>query len=732
MSTLTPVGSAADVGRMRRCLAFVRQYGLRRCAFRVTHDLRRRSGLLKRHFPAWRWEDRPLASWLRPQTPSTPHEYRRYRIALGSNFFFPSGRPPAPPKQWTAGAVSEARELLQGRFRYFSSRFGELGSPPDWFLNPFTGQRAAADPHWCDLDDFEASRGDVKYIWEPSRFSWAYALARAYASEPCEEFAQGFWRLLESWMAANPPQIGPNWMCGQEVAIRLLACLFALHVLAGSPETTDERFASLVVLVAASAERIAGNIDFARAQMGNHAVSEAAGLWTVGVLFPELKHADTWRKVGRRVLEDEVRQFNYSDGSYTQHSTNYQRLMLHNYVWCLRLGELNGEAFSPLVRDRISSSYRFLYELQDPAHGQLPNYGPNDGALILPLSSCRYRDYRPVLGAAHYLFTGEQLYETGPWSEEMMWLFGDDALRSTVKPLERSGRAFQVGGYYTLRGRDTWGMVRCHSYRSRPNQADMLHLDVWWRGLNLLRDSGSFTYYDPECGWNHYFVSTAAHNTVEVGGVDQMIKGPRFQWYSLLRSQVLGRRSDGEIEIWAGEHDGYTRLVSDAVHRRAISRVGDRYWLVIDDVLGAGDESVILHWQLPDVEYEKRPDELVLRTPGGSCLLTVRSTAREWIWDVYRGVDEPGRRAGWDSQAYGIKEPALTVQVRAVAALPVRFCSVLALDTDELSVGGDLLTCLECGLPGAAPVIASLKPPRTGVLPMTEIRWSKQRCELAS
>jgi len=95
-------------------------------------------------------------------------------------------------------------------------------------------------------------------------------------------------------------------------------------------------------------------------------------------------------------------------------------------------------------------------------------------------------------------------------------------------------------------------MVRCHSYRNRPNQADMLHLDLWWRGVNVLRDSGSFTYYDPLTEWNRYFLSAAAHNTITVAGQDQMIKGPRFQWFSLVQSRFLGYRENELGSLWRG------------------------------------------------------------------------------------------------------------------------------------------------------------------------------------
>jgi asparagine synthase (glutamine-hydrolysing) len=667
------------IGTLKRYQVLVKQYGLRRCVGRVVHDWKRRRGLLKPRFPAWRWEERPLQTWLRPGVPGEPAGFRAYRAAAGVKFFFAPGEPPHIPAEWLAAAVREADELLAGRFRYFSHAVAQLGSPePDWLANPFTGQREAPGRHWLDTEDFEPQRGDVKFIWEPSRFGWVFTLARAYAANRDEKYAEAFWQLLESWMRANPPQSGPNWICGQETAIRVLAATFGGYVFWNSPAATDERVAALVVMLAGSAERIAGNIDYARSQMGNHAVSEAAGIFAVGVLLPELREAEKWRRLGQFVLEDEARQFCAADGSYAQHSMNYQRLMLHDYLWSLALGERNGIQFSELTRERLGRSYEFLYQLQDET-GWLPNYGPNDGALILPLNGCAYRDFRPVLGAMHYLLRRQRLYDDGPWSEDLLWLFGAGAADAPVSASQRSSRDFAAGGYYTIRTPQAWAMVRCHSYRNRPNQADMLHLDLWWRGINLLRDSGSFSYYDPAGQWGRYFVSTAAHNTVTVGDVDQMIKGPRFQWLSLLSSRFLGRRHGAEVTVWEGEHFGYRRLPSRAVHRRTIVCLGGSGWLVVDDVFGAGDEIVRLYWQLPDLAYQAQGAGLRLEMPQGVCSLHLASQAPGLEWTVLRGVDDGELRAGWDSSHYARRDAALTVRSTARGRLPMRLVTLIGL-----------------------------------------------------
>ena len=122
------------MSRIGEIVSLVRQYGLRRCAYRAVHDAARRTGLLKRRFPAWAWAERPLAAWLRPGVPVDPDGYVAWRGAAGAPFFFAAGRLPHLRAEWAAGAIETAEAILGGDFPYFSGRAEHLGYPePDWF-----------------------------------------------------------------------------------------------------------------------------------------------------------------------------------------------------------------------------------------------------------------------------------------------------------------------------------------------------------------------------------------------------------------------------------------------------------------------------------------------------------------------------------------------------------------------------------------------------------------------
>src|SRR5512141_1162029 len=252
---------------------------------------------------------------------------------------------------------------------------------------------------------------DIKFIWEPSRFAMVYTLVRAYRSTRDEKYAAAFWELIQSWAESNPPNTGPNWMDGQEAALRLMAWAFGFYAFMDSPSTTAERVSQFVVIVAAHAERIYRNIAYAISTHSNHTISEAFGLWLVGLLFPELNKAEKYFALGRDLLEQESAAQIFPDGTYSMYSLNYHRFVLHLYLYAIRLSELNDRPFSETLKTRVSKSIDYLAQVIDPQTGQMPLYGSNDGALVLPLNNCDFTDYRPLLQLGSYITKGKTLFE---------------------------------------------------------------------------------------------------------------------------------------------------------------------------------------------------------------------------------------------------------------------------------------------------------------------------------
>jgi hypothetical protein len=236
-------------------------------------------------------------------------------------------------------------------------------------------------------------------------------------------------------------------------------------------------------------------------------------------------------------------------------------------------------------------------------------------------------------------------------------------------------------------------MIRCHRHTIRPGQADLLHLDVWWKGVNVLRDSGSFSYnLDP---WDRHFPGTSAHNTVEVGGADQMVKGRRFTWTHLaagsLRRFVSG--FGPEIDLFEGEHDGYRRLACRALHRRAVLRLGERGWLVVDDVLGRDEVPLRLLWHLADVPATLKGRRAELVTSAGPVSILLTADGPPPAVRLARGAVQP-RPLGWQSLRYGERTAAPALEVASRGPLPRRFVSLVLLGGGEAAFEGTPCTTI--------------------------------------
>jgi hypothetical protein len=577
--------------------------------------------------------------------------------------------------------LAEADEIVARQVRLF-------GGPPV----PLVLRLPMDLLHWSAYEKGQpvVQDGDIKWIWEAGRFGWAYTLGRAYRLCADERYPQTFWKYAEEFRQANPPYRGPHWLSAQEVALRLMALVFAGQVFAGSPHTTEQRLAYLAGWIAEHAARIPPSLAYARAQNNNHLLSEAAGLYTAGLALPEHPQAGKWRSTGWKWFHTGLRSQIDGQGAYIQNSTNYQRLMLQLALWVNRLATQDAQAQmpEPSLR-RLATATSWLLALLDLASGRVPNLGPNDGAHILPLSSSPFEDYRPTLQAAGLAFLGERPLESGEWDELALWLAPDPA---QGKPTPVRRRAASAPHVLRHTGLTSWAYLRAARFSGRPGHADQLHLDLWWRGQNLAIDPGTYLYNAP-APWDNSLALSAVHNTLTINNRDQMTPAGRFLFVDRAQAEVV----EAETERLTARHDGYRRM--GWVHQRML-RIIPQGWLVIDRILpatpGARPTTPVqarLQWLLPDWEWEMRGTCLCLRCAQGKVELevTADSTTESGAeppappdslavqivraGELIYGNGEISPNQGWFSPTYGYKYPALSLGVTLRGPAPLTLTS---------------------------------------------------------
>lgn len=516
-----------------------------------------------------------------------------------------------------------------------------LGEPPDWFLDPVTQWRYPWPARlWHDLPDFDEQFGDIKCIWELSRWDWTLAFAQRYRHSADDSFIAILNHWLRDWLEKNPAYRGPNWKSGQEAAIRVMHVAMAALIL----EQVRNPARALIDLVRLHLRRIEPTLSYAMAQDNNHGISEAAALFIGGSWLSDLGEPDGlgWERQGRHWLENRVLRLVGPDGSFSQHSVNYHRVLLDTLcmveVWRRRM-RLSG--FSDLWGDRAEAAARWLYAMTDPETGDAPNVGANDGARLLPLSDTDFRDFRPSVQLGMAVFAGQAAYPGhGSWNLPMQRLGIEVPSAAAARPKSRQ----YEGGYALLRKGSVMALMRYPRFRFRPSHADALHLDLWKDGVNLLRDAGTYS-YNTEPRWISYFSGTAGHNTIQFDDRDQMPRLGRFLFGDWLEVESIERLHDaGEVITFSASYrDG-----QGAYHHRRVTLNDDR--LAVEDRIDGFSHKAVLRWRLMPAKWRIQNGEV---TNGGESLSISASIPIVRLELV----------TGWESRYYMMKTELPVVEV---------------------------------------------------------------------
>lgn len=557
----------------------------------------------------------------------------------------------------TSGLLNPSQELqnlLAGKFRPF------IGEVTPLSLDPALGTLS----HWTEYSN-DVNGLDIKHIWEPSRFTWSLVLARVYAATRDNDYAALFWLKVEDFIRCNPVNLGPNWASAQEVALRIITWIIAAGSMRDAPATTPQRIRTLSEAICQHALRILPTLSYSRSQNNNHILSEALGLVFAGdCLGVNSKAAKRWVKTGEYEFEQALLKQIAEDGTYSQHSTNYHRMMLQLAMLYIVHLRKHGRALEGQLQERLALASRWLIAQMDPVSGRVPNLGHNDGSLILPLGCTEFRDCRPTAQAASLAFLGTPCLPHGQWDELSDWL------ELPFPAIKNSLPVFSSPAVHKVEGFRMWGTLRGVEFHGRPAHADQLHTDLWWNGVNIAMDAGTFSYNDPP-PWQNPLDSTRVHNTITIDGLDQMTRVSRFLWLDQANAQWEPQASPTRI---SASHNGYRKL--GYRHERSLSLIPGTGFTIIDQMTRLRPDHTehlfIIHWLLPDWSWKLENESLLLVKDRKSieiqitaCLINQDSEVKLEDRSLVRGGKTLfGSRLdpilGWESNTYGEKHEVLS------------------------------------------------------------------------
>jgi len=556
--------------------------------FRTFYEIKRKTGLLKKQFPV----NPPVQTFLNLK------EWKERSIP----FFFDAKESLQIPKNPARQLQEEFEAFTKGKIRYFNADFLEIGQDYDWLTNPSNGYQYDAAKHWTEVEDISTTAGDIKFTWEKSRFSFLYTLIRYdyHFEQDCSKLV---FEEIENWINANPINQGPNYKCSQEISIRVMNWIFALHYYKNSPALSATLFEKIIHTIYWQLKHVYNNINFSRKTVrNNHAITEVLMLYLGGLFFPSFPEAKMWKRKGKQWFEQEIAYQIYEDGTFLQFSHNYHRVLIQLLTWAFYLSDINGEQFTALTYQRAKKTLNYLFQCTRPENGQLPNHGANDGALFFKFNNQAYRDYRPQLNALHFYFNRTKLFDQAEVEEDIQWLSNNlTSKKGHAFALKKQAlSSFEKGGYYTINDEDSLTFIKCGSYKDRPSHADNLHLDIWYKGQNILRDAGTYK-YNTDQDLLRYFNGTQSHNTISLGEHDQMLKGPRFIWLNWSSAMTTTLTEANDHFLFRGKIHAFKHIAPNIYHQRQVKKLkADLSWEIIDKVEHSTDLAIRQYWNIGD------------------------------------------------------------------------------------------------------------------------------------
>ena len=387
------------------------------------------------------------------------------------------------------------------------------------------------------------------------------------------KYADAYFDQIADWVSKNPYSFGANYKCGQECALRMISCLLTYPCFQSRAKEADIN--NIKSIISGSYRKILSNFFYAhRCIRNNHTISELVGM----IIGSWCCKDDNRMKYAYRTLDAVIHEQFLDDGGYTQQSFNYQRLALMDLEIVLAIGNKTGMNISNDSKDRVLQCALQLFQCQDQS-GDVPNYGSNDGALILPLTIFGYRDFRPGINAIYYMIRECPLYNEPFLQEELLWLGvlrnNDHAFKESIN---RVSVDYPKTGLSVFRSDRHWMMVVC---KREMHHMDNGHIDLWIDGKNILCDAGSYSYAS-DLGRELY--SNVSHNTAYCKGLTQIRRIGAFAVYG---QPVIKKREwhEDSIEFEVEYSTGYS-------HRRNVKAGNNRYD-IFDEVINSGRECYI-------------------------------------------------------------------------------------------------------------------------------------------
>lgn len=613
--------------------------------------------------------------------------------AVGGNFFFgPDEREKRASLLRTylpgeaEAIVSEADDICKHRFRLLGFGSRDFGPEIDWHVN----NRLQPLKPWFKIDflDFTAI-GDHKLVWELNRHQHLVTLAKAWLLTGDASYVTELVNQWYSWRAANPYPLGVNWASSLEVAFRSLSWLWARHLVAGCPALPDAFESDLLQGLQLQGRYIERYLS-TYFSPNTHLLGEATALFFLGTLCPQLSDAKRWQEQGWTILLEESERQVLKDGVYFEQALYYHVYALDFFLHSRILAQRNGLHIPGEFDEILKKMLNVIHRLSESA--PIESFGDDDGGRLFNPRRNRAEHMTDPLASGAILLDSHE-YSAANLTEESIWLFGEQAVRSFTKSAakyDRSSTALSSAGIYLIN--DVSPCMQQMRIDAGPQgtgnsghgHADALSICLSIDGRRVLVDPGTYCYVSAD-GDRDHFRGTTAHNTLTVDHLDQAVPEGSFAWTSIphvIEETWLNGRT---FDFFIGSQDGYTRLQEPVLHRRFAFHIKGGLWIVRDLAEVKGEHFLQCNWHFAaGVTVSGGRGQMTanfLESDTGTNTIALGFvTEQNSPWKVEVGDD-------FVSPAYGIKQQAPVVRTYLQTNLSTDVAVVLVPITHGFTLG---------------------------------------------
>lgn len=463
--------------------------------------------------------------------------------------------------------IEQADKICIHRFNLLGSGEVDLGHKINWHQD-FKSGFIWPKKYFKNIKTVDLSNNaDVKVPWELSRFQHLACLGQAYWLTLNKNYVMEFKEEIKEWIEENPVEIGVNWACTMDVALRAVNWIIAYFYFKDC-SFIDRNFWSMFYKeMYLTGMFINRNLECNKYGHGNnHYLSNLAGLVWLGLFFGSFNSkTQKWFHKGLYGLITEIKYQVNSEGTDFEASIPYHRLVTELFLSTSILLEKNGMILPEWYKKRLNNMCKFIMYYTKP-NGLAPQIGDADDGrfhIFVHYGLEEKRDHRHILGVAGEYFDSDELrYHAGNERMDAVWLIGSLKNYKFTRDVKLVIKNFSQMGCCIIRDKDIFIIIKYKNTLNECNKGhchnDLLSFELNIRGEDIIIDPGTYLY---TADWRerNKFRGTAYHNTLQVNNEEQS----KFNGYNLFdmanstkTELVKLSKVDGNV-VFIGKHDGY-------------------------------------------------------------------------------------------------------------------------------------------------------------------------------